>query len=62
VGLFEVFDTFRVTMVAQVKLLSSYNLLHKLITHMKDEASNLSALAKALSFVVSCAPLKLVAL
>ncbi len=61
-GLFEVFDTSRVTMVAQVKLLSSYNVLDKLITHMKDEAGNLSTLAKALSFVVSCAPLKLVAL
>ncbi len=47
-------------MVAQVKeLLSFYNLLDKLIAHVKDEGGNLSTLARALSYEVSCAPLKL---
>ncbi len=47
-------------MVAQVKeLLSCYNLLEKLIAYMKDKGGNLSTLARALSSMVSCAPLKL---
>jgi hypothetical protein len=62
-GLFEATDTFGVAMVTQMKeLLSFHNLLDKLITYMKDEGGNMSTLAKSLSFVVSCAPLKLVAL
>jgi len=62
-GLFEAIDKFRVAMVIQVKeILLSYNLLDKLITYMKDEGGNMSTLARALSFVVNCAPLKLAAL
>jgi hypothetical protein len=61
-GLFEATDTFGVTMAAQVKeLLSSYNLLEKLIAYVKDEGGNMSTLARALSSVVSCACLKLAA-
>ncbi len=62
-GLFEVIDKFKVAMVTQVKeILLSYNLLDKLITYMKDKGGNMSTLARALSFVVNCAPLKLAAL
>jgi hypothetical protein len=40
-GLFETIDMFRVAMVTQVKdLLSSYNLLDKPITYVKDEGDN----------------------
>ncbi len=61
VGLFEAIDMFGVVMVAQMKeLLSSYNLLDKLIAYVKDEGGNLSTLAQACTFVVSCGPLALV--
>jgi hypothetical protein len=54
-GLFEVINTFEVAMAAQVKkLLSSYNLLDKLIAYVKDKGGNMSTHAKALSYVVSC--------
>jgi len=43
------------------EILVSYNLLDKLITYVKNKGGNLSTLARALSFVVSCAPLKLAA-
>jgi hypothetical protein len=43
------------------ELLLSYNLFNKLITYVNDKGGNLSTLARALSFVVSCAPLKLAA-
>jgi hypothetical protein len=47
-------------MVTQVKeLLSSYNLLDKLIAYVKDKGGNLSTLAKALNLVVNRVPLKL---
>jgi len=60
-GLFEATDMFRVPIVAQVKeLLSSYNLLDKLIAYVKDEGGNLSTLVRALISVVSCGPLALV--
>jgi len=59
-GIFEAIDTSGVTMAAQVKeLLLFYNLLDKLIIYVKDEGGNLSTLARALSYVVSYAPLKL---
>jgi len=62
-GLFETIDTYGVVMATQVKeLLSSYNLLDKLIAYVKDKRGNLSTIARALSYVVSCVPLKLVAL
>ncbi len=38
----------------------SYNLLEKLIAYVKDKGGNLSTNSKALSYVVSYAPLKLV--
>jgi hypothetical protein len=61
VGLFEAIDMSRVIMAAQVKeLLSSYNLLDKLIAYVKDEGGNLSTLAWALTSMVNCDPLALV--
>jgi hypothetical protein len=52
---------FGVAMAMQVKeLLSSYNLLDKLITYVKDEGGNLSTLVRAFTFVVSCGPLAFV--
>jgi hypothetical protein len=60
VGFFEAIDTFGIAMVTQLKkLLLSYNLLDKLITYMKDKRGNLSTLARVLSSMVSCVPLKL---
>jgi hypothetical protein len=62
VHLFEATNTSKVPMATQVKeLLSSYNLLDKLIAYVNNERGNMSTLARALSFVVSCVPLKLVA-
>jgi hypothetical protein len=59
-GLFEAIDTSRVTMVAQVKeLLSSYNLLDKLIAYVKDEGGNISNLAWGPTSMVNCGPLAL---
>jgi hypothetical protein len=44
--LFKTTNTFGVVMVAQVKdLLSSYNLLDKLITYVKDKDGNMSTFA-----------------
>jgi hypothetical protein len=44
-GFFETTDMFRVAMVVQIKeLLSSYNLLDKLMAYVKDEGGNLSTL------------------
>jgi hypothetical protein len=42
------------------KSFSSYNLLDKLITHVKDEGGNLSTLAQTFDFMVKCVPLVLV--
>jgi hypothetical protein len=62
-GLFETTNMFQITMAMQVKeLLSSHNLLYKLIAYVKDEGCNLSTLAQALTSMVSCGPLALVAL
>lgn len=59
-GLFETIDTTKVAMVVQIKdLFSSYNLLDKLITHLKDQGCNLSTLAQVFSSMVKCAPLAL---
>jgi hypothetical protein len=58
VGLFEASDMSGVAMVVQVKdLLSSYNLLDKLIVYVKDEDDNLSTLGQVLTSVVSYGPL-----
>jgi hypothetical protein len=63
IGLFETIDMSQVAMVAQMKkLLSSYNLLYKLIAYVKDEGGNFSALVWALTSMVSCGPLALVVL
>jgi hypothetical protein len=60
-GLFETTNMSGVAMIVQVKeLLSSYNLLYKLIAYVKDEGGNLSTLAQALTFMVSCGPFALV--
>jgi len=49
-GLFEATNVFGVVMAVQVKdLLSSYNLLDKLIAYVKDEGGNLSTLIEALT-------------
>jgi hypothetical protein len=63
IGFFEAIDTIvKFTMTMQVKdLLSFYNLLDKMIACVKDEGGNLSTLAQALSFVVSCTHVALVA-
>ncbi len=51
--LFETTNTIGVVMATKVKgLLSSYNLLEKLITYMKDESGNLSTLAWTFTFIV----------
>ncbi len=43
-------------MPAQMKtFLSSYNLLDKVISYVKDEGGNLSILTKIISFMVKCA-------
>ncbi len=61
VGLFETIDTTRIAMVAQVKdLLSSYDLLDKLIAYVKDDDGNLSTFAWALTSMVKCDPSTLV--
>jgi len=60
--LFEIIDMARITMVTQVKdLLSFYNLSDKIIAYVKDEGGNLSTFARALSYVITCAPMALVA-
>jgi hypothetical protein len=54
-GTFEANDMLRIAVAMQVKdILSSYNLLDKLFAYVKDEGGNLSTLAQAMSFVVSC--------
>jgi hypothetical protein len=43
-------------------LLSSYNLLEKLIVYGKDEGGNLSTLARAFTSMVKCGPFTIVVL
>ncbi len=40
-------------------LLVSYNLLDTVVAYVKDEGGNLSTLAKAFTFVVTCMPFAL---
>ncbi len=62
IGFFEAVDTIGIAMTMQVKdQLSFYNLLDKIIVYVKDEGGNLSTLAQALSFVVSCVHVALAA-
>jgi hypothetical protein len=50
VGLFETINIIVIAMAMQVKdLLASFNLLHKLVTYVKDKGGNLSTLAQALT-------------
>jgi hypothetical protein len=59
-GLFEATNMFGVAMATQDKdLLSSYNLLDKIITYVKDKGGNLSTLAKAFISIFSYGPLGL---
>ncbi len=59
-GIIETTNMFGIAMVVQVKdLLSSYNLLDKLIAYVKDKGDNLSTLTQALTLVVSYGPLGL---
>jgi hypothetical protein len=52
---------FGVALAAYVKdLLSTYNLLDKIITYVKDKGGNLSTLAKAFISIFSYGPLGLV--
>jgi hypothetical protein len=61
VGLFEPIDTSRVVMIAHVKdILSSYNLLDKLITYVKGEGDNLCTFTQAFTSIVNCGPLGLI--
>jgi hypothetical protein len=61
-GFFEAINKSKVAMAAQVKeLLSSYNLLDKLITYVKEKGGNLSTHARSLNYVDNYAPLKHVA-
>jgi hypothetical protein len=60
---FETTNTTKVAMVVQIKdSFSSYNLLDKLITYLKDQGCNLSTLARVFSSMVKCAPLTLTVL
>ncbi len=61
VKLFETTSTISIPMVMHVKdLLSSYNLLDKLIAYVKDEGGNLSTFTQAPSLVIRCALLALI--
>jgi hypothetical protein len=54
VGLFEAIDTSKVAIVSHVKnLLSSYNLLDKLVAYVEDESNNLSTFAQVFTSVVN---------
>ncbi len=60
VRFFEAIHTSRVVVVAHVKdLLSSYNILEKLIVHVKDEGGNLSTFTQVFTLIVNCGPSRL---
>jgi hypothetical protein len=53
-GLFEATDVSKVAIVTHVKnLLSSYNLLDKLVAYVEDKGGNLSTLARVFTSVVN---------
>jgi len=59
IGLFEVHETTRLSMASQLcSLLEKYDLMHHMITFVKDEGINLMSMATTLCFVVDCHPLK----
>jgi hypothetical protein len=60
VGLFEITHTSRFATTTQVRdLLGLYNLLNK-VAYIENEGGNLSTLTKALTFVMTCAPMAFV--
>jgi hypothetical protein len=59
-GFFKVTKTTRQALVNNlIELLDEYGLKNKIITYVKDEASNLNRLTNVLRFVVKCATLGL---
>ncbi len=60
VGIFEVHEALRATMVIQSKdLFAHYDLLDKVIAYVKDEGANLNTFTITLSSIMSCVPLLL---
>jgi hypothetical protein len=60
IGLFEVHETIRLSMVVQLcSLLENYDLMHHMIKFVKDENINLMSMATTLCFIVECCLLKL---
>lgn len=60
IDLFEVHETTRFSMVGQLHfLLEKYNLMHHMISFVKDESSNLTFMMTTLGSTVDCHPLKL---
>ncbi len=58
VGIFEVHETLRATMVIQSNdLFVHYDLLDKVIAYVKDEGANLNTFTITLSRIISCVPL-----
>ncbi len=53
IGLFEAHETIRLSMAGQLRsLLEKYDLMHHMITFVKDESINLMSMATTLCFVV----------
>ncbi len=60
IGLFELHETIGLSMVVQLcSLLEKYELMHQMITFVKDEGSNLMFMATTLCSIVDYRPLKL---
>jgi len=60
IGLFEVHKTIGLSMVNQLRsLFEKYDLMHCMITFVKNEGSNLMSMATTLCSIVDCRPLKL---
>jgi hypothetical protein len=60
VGLFEVHDTMRFSMVKQLQaLFEKFDLMHCVVAFVKNESNNLTFMATTQHFVVYCHPLKL---
>ncbi len=57
--LFEVHETTRLSMVGQFHfLLEKYNLMHHMITFLKNESNNLTFMMTTLGSITDCHPLK----
>jgi hypothetical protein len=60
IDLFKVHESTRLSMVGQLHfLLEKYNLMHHMITFVKDASINLTFMTTTLSSIVDCHPLKL---